>query len=543
MTTAAAQVARAAALPPDAGPWQRLGHAVAALTGWRRFGLAALLGTLGAAALPPVYAFPLLPVALTGLIWLIDGSRRSRGAFAVGWWFGFGHFVAGLYWVSEALLVEPDKFAWLIPFAVSCIPAYLGLYTGAVALIVHRTGVRGWRRIVMFAAAWAAMEWLRGVLLTGFPWNPLAITLGFSDAAIQLAAVFGEYGLSFVVALICAAPAVLADLPPARRWHTVGFAVALLAALWSGGGLRLSSANPATVPGVVLRMVQGDIPQQLKWDPALRDRNLARYLRLSLTPSGPAGAPTDLIWPEAAVPVLFDQDAPRRRAAASVVPKGGLLLTGAIRTTAQGVRPFRAWNSLEVIDSAARIVASYDKFHLVPFGEYLPLRPLLGWIGLEAVAADRADFTPGPGPRTLTLPGLPPASPLICYEAIFPGAVTDPAHRPGWLLNVTNDAWFGTSAGPYQHFAIARLRAVEEGLPLVRAANTGISAVVDSYGRVTARLGLGREGVLDAALPAALRPTPFARFGEGPLAVLLIVAGGVAWIGRRSASQAARDRR
>jgi len=524
MTGTAVPAARAAAMPSRVGPWQRLGGAVAALAGWRRHGLAVVLGALAAAALPPVYAFPLLPVALAGLVWLIDGSRSSRAAFAVGWWFGFGHFVAGLYWVSEALLVEPEKFAWLIPFAVSGIPAYLGLFTGVVALVVRLTGVRGWRRIAVFAASWTAMEWLRGALLTGFPWNPLGIALGFSDAAIQLAAALGEYGLSFVVALACAAPAALADPPAPHRWRTVAFAALLLAAVWSAGALRLSSAGSATVPGIVLRIVQGDIAQQLKWEPGMRDRHLARYLRLSLMPAGPAGAPTHLIWPETAVPVLFDYDAVRRRAAAAVVPKGGLLITGAIRTTAPGTQPFVAWNSLEAIDGAARIVATYDKFHLVPFGEYLPLRGLIGWIGLEAVAADRADFTAGPGPRTLTLPGLPPASPLICYEAVFPGDVTDAARRPGWLLNVTNDAWFGSSAGPHQHFAIARLRAVEEGLPLVRAANTGISAVVDSYGRITARLGLGREGVLDSPLPAALPPTLFARFGEGPLAGLLLLA-------------------
>jgi len=534
MTGAVASAARTSAAPAAAGPWQRLGGAVAALTGWRRYGLAALLGALGAAALPPVHALPLLPVALTGLIWLIDGSRRPRAAFAAGWWFGFGHFVAGLYWVSEALLVEPDKFAWLIPFAVSGIPAYLGLYTGAVALVMHRTRVRGWRRVAVFAASWTALEWLRGILFTGFPWNPLGLALGISDAAVQLAAVFGEYGLSFVAAFVFAAPAVLADPPAPQRWRMVGIAALLLVATWAGGALRLASAGDASVPGIVLRIVQGDIAQQMKWDPAMRDRHLARYLGLSRTPPGPAGAPTHLIWPETAVPVLFDHDAARRQAAASIVPKGGLLLTGAIRTTVPGTRPFMAWNSLEAIDGAAQIVASYDKFHLVPFGEYLPLRPLIGWIGLEAVAADRADFTAGPGPRTLVLPGLPLASPLICYEAIFPGDVTDPARRPGWLLNVTNDAWFGNSAGPYQHFAIARLRAVEEGLPLVRAANTGISAVVDGYGRVTARLGLGREGVLDAALPAALAPTPFARFGEVPLAGLLIVVFAVGCLSGRS---------
>jgi apolipoprotein N-acyltransferase len=506
------------------GSWQRLGVALSRLAGWRRLGLSAALGVLAAAALPPVHALPVLPIAFAGLLWLLDGCSTRRGAFALGWSFGFGHFVAGLYWVSESLLIEPEKFAWLIPFAVSCIPAYLALYTGAVTLLVHLSAARGVRRVLVFAAAWAAMEWLRGVLFTGFPWNPLALSLTVSDAAVQLAAVLGVFGLSFVLALVAAAPSVLATPAGAPRWTVVGAAALLLAAVWAGGALRLAAAPSAAVPGVVLRVVQGNIAQRIKWLPGLRDRHLARYLRLSTAPDGTAGKPTHLIWPETAVPVIVARDEVRRRLMGSVTPADGLLFTGTLRTGAEAARPFRVWNSMQVVDATGRLRATYDKFHLVPFGEYVPLRGLLGRLGLEAVAAERADFTAGPGPRTLRLAGLPPVSPLICYEAIFPSAVADARDRPGWLLNLTNDAWFGMSAGPYQHFASARLRAVEEGLPLVRAANTGISGVVDGYGRVTAWLGLGRTGVLDAPLPAALAATPFSRFGHAPLALVLAVA-------------------
>ena len=234
------------------------------------------------------------------------------------------------------------------------------------------------------------------------------------------------------------------------------------------------------------------------------------------------------------MPYLLARAPDLRRALARIVPPGGLVIAGALRATPASAQPFRVWNSLQAIDDAGRIVASYDKSRLVPFGEYVPLRSILG---MAKLTVGDTDFSAGPGPRTLRLAGLPPVSPLICYEAIFPGKVADPGDRPGWLLNVTNDAWFGASSGPYQHFASARIRAIEEGVPLVRAANSGVSGVVDAYGRITARLGLGVEGVLDSALPRALpEPTPFAAWGHLPVAILLALttaAGLVA--GRRAA--------
>jgi apolipoprotein N-acyltransferase len=275
------------------------------------------------------------------------------------------------------------------------------------------------------------------------------------------------------------------------------------------------------VPGARLRLVQGDIAQTLKWQPEQRARWFRRYLELSARPADHIKA---IIWPESATPYPLDREPEARRLIARVVPPGGLLLTGSARFDLES-KPPRAWNSLFALDDTGRILAVYDKHELVPFGEFLPFRTVLGRLGLEKLTQGSIDFQPGPGRVTLTLPGLPPFSPLICYEAIFPGRVVDPHARPDWLLNVTNDAWFGRSSGPYQHLAMARFRAIEEGLPLVRAANTGISVVVDPYGRVQARLDLDVTGVLDAALPAPLPEPPFARLGLWPVAVAACLAG------------------
>jgi apolipoprotein N-acyltransferase len=299
-----------------------------------------------------------------------------------------------------------------------------------------------------------------------------------------------------------------------------------------GGAFRVASApeaGQAMVPGVRLRLVQANIDQRLKWEEAERVNTLRKYLALS---SQPGAAPvTHIVWPETALPYFLATEPELLRIVAQVVPPGGLLLTGAVRVDPPGALPSRVWNSVHAIDARGRVVATFDKYHLVPFGEYVPLR---GILPIDKITPGASDFSAGPGPATLALPGLPPASPLVCYEAIFPGAVTARGgQRPGWLLNVTNDAWFGDSAGPHQHFASARLRAVEEGLPLVRAANTGISAVIDPYGRVLASLPLGREGVLDAGLPDALAATPFARFGNAVLLVLLAAALGAIAVLRR----------
>jgi len=487
----------------------RLAARLAALTGWRRAAMAAALGAVGAAALPPVYFVPALVVAFVGLLWLIDGTPGVRAAFATGWWFGFGHFLAGLYWIANALMTDPARYGWLVAPAVLGVSAALAVYVALVAALV-RLAPAGLGRTLALALAWAGAEWLRGILFTGFPWNLVAYSWAAWAAPMQAAALIGPFGLGLLTVLAAALPA---DLARGGRLGSV-VAAALVALLISGGALRLAGATDATVAGVVLRLVQPNVAQNHKWRPKLREALFRRHLALSVG----TGKATTVIWPETAVPFFLAEEPARRRAIAAVTPPGGLVITGTIRRELPAGGGVRLFNSVEAIDDRGAVVGVYDKAHLVPFGEYVPLRTLLP---ITKITAGTIDFSAGPGPRTLDLPGLPPVSPLICYEAIFPAGVVDPEKRPQWLLNVTNDAWFGTSSGPYQHFAAALMRTVEQGLPLARAANTGISAVVDAYGRIVARLGLGEGGAIEAPLPVALAPTPYARWGETAFAALL----------------------
>jgi apolipoprotein N-acyltransferase len=485
-----------------------------------------LCGAAAAAALPPLHLLPFLLIAFTGLVWLLDGAGPGaagrRQAALIGWSFGFGHMAAGLYWVGIAFLVDAPRFGVIMPFAVAGLAAGMAIFPALAVWAAAAAGGRGPARVVALATTWLLAEWLRSWLFTGFPWNLLGTVWSFSPEMLQLAAAAGVWGLSWMTVLAAAAPALLAA-PGGRGHRAAALMFVLLPALvWAGGAARLASAPPpgtAVAPDVRLRLVQASIPQSLKWVPELRRRHVDEQMRLSQRP-GPAPV-THLIWPETAVPALLTQDPDLRRTLAAIIPPDGLLITGAPRVS-ENSDDARLWNSLQALDARGDIVATYDKHHLVPFGEYTPWRWLLGAMKLTVGSTD---FSAGPGPVRLSLPGLPAASPLICYEIIFPSQVVAPGVRPGWLLNVTNDSWFGLSSGPYQHFASARVRAVEEGLPLIRAASSGISAVVDPYGRVSGRLGLNQIGVLDAALPLPIpRVTLYARLGNRVILLLVLVS-------------------
>ncbi len=502
------------------------------------------LGAAVALALPPTNLWPCL-LGFAGLLHLLRHAGRPRRALLLGWCFGFGHFLLGLYWIAIAFFTDAERFGLLAIPAVVLLCAGLALYPALAAVLValHR-----WRSTsaaaLALVLAWLLTEWLRGHLLFGgFPWNLIGYTFADWAGPSQLAALTGIWGLSLLAVLVGALPAALLEPGPSARWPAPAAAGLLLALIWLGGTLRLQEAGTPPVTDVQLRLVQGNVAQSDKWQPELRARWFAHYLELSARPA--PGARPDrksvVIWPESAAPYPLDREPEARRMIARVVPPGGLLLTGGTRFDLAS-QPPRAWNSLFALDDSGRILAVYDKSNLVPFGEFLPFRSVLGRLGLEKLTQGSIDFQRGPGRQTLALPGLPPFSPLICYEAIFPGGVVDPRARPAWLLNITNDAWFGRSSGPYQHLAMARMRAIEEGLPLVRAANTGISAVVDPWGRIQARLGLDETGVLDAALPAPLPvPPPFARFGLGPVAALAALAGLLMLALERRPRRAARE--
>jgi len=498
------------------------------LDGWRRRGAAFALGALAVLALPPFHAVPVLAVSFSGLAWLALGdaggeSRPHRRAFADGWWFGAGFFSLGLYWLSNALLVDATRFAWMIPFAFFGFGFGLGLFSGAAtlsaAVLCRRLAARAWARPLWLAAAWVLMEWLRGIVLTGFPWNLIGTVWMFSDAMIQPAAWGGVHLLSLLTVALAALPAWMGWRDDGRGRGPIAAVLAAGIVLWFGAGWArialLDAEAERTVSGAVLRLVQPAIPQNLKWDPAERRGHVVAQVDLSRAAAGspPTPRPTHVIWAETAAPFYLEREPGLRGFLAQAVPPKGALITGAPRLASAPGQPARLRNSLHVLDETGAILATYDKAHLVPFGEYVPLRDWIpAWI--VKITYGEAEFSPGLRLAPLPVPGLPAASPLICYEAIFEGRVVPAAGaRPGWLLNLTNDAWYGMSPGPYQHFAAARLRAVEEGLPLVRVANNGISAIVDSLGRVRVRLGLGERGAVDGPLPAALSPPPFAGLG------------------------------
>ena len=473
------------------------------------------LGLLSAMALPPVHAAPVLLLAVPGLLALLGAARSWRGAAARGFAWGFGHHLGGLYWVTEALLTDPTRWWWLVPLAAPALATVTALYAVPPAVVAHRLPP-GWRRMVGFAATWTLAEMLRGVLFTGFPWNPLGSAWAFAALPIQAAAVVGVHGLSLLTLLIAGLPAVASR----RAWAVGGAGMLVLATF---GAWRLSGPEPARPP-VRLVLVQAGVAQAEKWREDQRVNILRRYLDLTATATKgmPAGTSVAVIWPETATQFLLAQDPEAQRLVAAALPLGATLLAGTVRAEwGANERPARLWNSLIALDATGETRAVYDKSHLVPFGEYMPLGGLLP----IRIAAGGMDFSAGPGPVGLSAPGLPLFGALICYEVIFPAAVT-PAPRPAWLVNITNDAWFGRSAGPWQHLAAARLRAVEEGLPLARAAQTGISAVFDARGRRLALLALGEVGTLTADLPAAVPPTPFARLGHSiPTGLALVVLG------------------
>ena len=509
-----------------------LARMVGAATGWRRSALAAALGAVSATALPPGHALPLLLISFTGLVWLIHASRSPWRAALAGWWFGFAHFLIGLYWIGAAFLTDPSRFGWLMAPAVIGLSAFFALFPALAAFAVrlNRLPIAG--RVLAFAVAWTAVEWLRGNILSGFPMNLMGTVWMPSLGMIQSTAWFGVYGLSFLTVLAAAAPASLAvpraDEHSGRRpWLLPAAAFALLAIIWVGGQVRLALAPDLVPTGVNLRLVQANVDQSRKWEDGAREAALAQHVILSHEPGFDEAE--IVIWPEAAATFFLDESRTLMDFVSRAAPPGGHVITGAPRRTRSAGRTIAYWNSLHALAPGGNVIASYDKHHLVPFGEYMPLRAI---INLRVLTFGAVDSSPGPGPRTLRLPNVPPFSPLICYEAVFPGEVVAgaaaPNERPQWLLNVTNDAWFGQTAGPHQHFQAARLRAVEEGMPLVRAANTGISAVVDSFGRVVGQLGLGEAGVLDAPLPPALpTQTPMARLGGWTLAILLLLAAAV----------------
>ena len=463
---------------------------LAGLRGRRQLLAAVLLGVLSALALPPLHALPALLVAFPGLLALMRSARPGR-AFWLGCCFAMGHHVVGLYWITEAILFDADRFWWLVPFAVPFLSSVLAPFFG-IPCAVASLRPPGWSRVLVLAGSWTLMSLLQQFTATGFPWNVFGSVWGvpgvIGDVMIQPAALVGVHGLTLATLLLACTPAL------GRRAMAGGLAVLVL---WGGFGLWRLAQPAGAAPGLAVVLVQGNVAQGQKSSRAFAVDMFDRHL--ALTAQGvarAAGRPTLVVWPETASPFLVQSDAAARAAIAEVAR--GPAMIGSIRFDDQG----RPRNSLVAIDGPGPAVAIYDKWHLVPFGEYIP-----DWVPVPLKLLPGEGLAKGIGPSTLRLGNVPPAGALICYEAIFPGFVVDEADRPAWMVNITNDAWFGNSSGPRQHLAAVRMRAVEEGLPVMRAANTGISAGFDAYGRELGRLGMGEQGVLVIELPGFLPPT------------------------------------
>lgn len=491
--------------------------------------LAFLLGGISALGFAPIFLLPASAIGFAGFAMLLASAGR-KSALGLGWLFGFGQFVVGLNWITESFRFAGDGIALFAWPAIIGLSAFLALFPAAASLAARWVGSSRGGTILALPAAWTLMEAARGTLFTGFPWNLSAYVWGISDETMQAASVFGSYGLGLMTVTLFTAPLLLwrRDLP----WTSSAAAIVVMATgaamVWGLGSARLSYAVDDEVPDVQLRLVQGNIPQDQKWDPIASRGILDRYVALSRQAA--MRQPTHVIWPETALPVQFGDEPELAKRLADAVPAGKLLF-GAVRQAAGQPDGHPALlNSLLVLDGEGKLLGAYDKQRLVPFGEYMPFSQVLP---LEKMTEGTIDFMPGRGPKTLDVPGLPRFRAMICYEAIFP--TPDRSSNEAWILNVTNDAWFGTSSGPYQHVLAARFRAVERGVPLIRAANSGISAVVDPYGRVLASLGIGRTGVLDTALPAALpEGTFYSWWGEVPSAVVAALLIGLAAARRRA---------
>ncbi|MFQ5621842.1 MAG: apolipoprotein N-acyltransferase [Paracoccaceae bacterium] len=488
---------------------RRLPRVCGGLRGWQRYACATAAGAATALSQAP-YSLPLFVfLAWPVLVWLVNGAESARAGAVVGLAAGSGFFLVSLSWIVEPFMVDAARDGWMAPFAIALLAFGLALFWAAPFALARRVWPGIGSGLVILAGTMALGEYARAHLFTGFPWSMIAY--GWSASPVlQTVSVFGPYALGFLTLFAAGLPAMMRPVPFLA-------AVALLGAGWSFGMQRLALPVPERPDGFTVRIVQPNAEQHLKWRSDMQRTFFRRQLDLSAA-EGPRDA---VIWTEAAVP-FFLEDRPDLRLA-MVAAAQAPVIVGARQVVWHGEQ--RNWyNVLSLLNEEGEIAATYQKSHLAPFGEYMPFPALFRGTGIEALAARATGgFSAGPGPHLVQDSEVPPFLPLICYEAIFPHAIFAPEGRPDWLVLVTNDAWFGTFSGPYQHLAQARSRAIEQGLPMARAANTGISAMIDPLGRVTASLGLGEAGKVDAVLPASLPPPLYARLGDPPIIALILL--------------------
>jgi apolipoprotein N-acyltransferase len=500
---------------------------------WAPTVLAIAAGLLAAVAQPPWGVLPgLLGYGL--MFRLVDsasGPQPLRSAFFRGWLIGVAYFIVSLWWISQPFRVDAKEQGWMAPFADPVVSMFMALFWGAASALYRRFAIRGALRALFFAGCLSLFEWLRGHILTGFPWDLPGETWRAGSEVSQVAALVGAYGLTFVTVAGAAALFVAAEGRRGARLAAAAVVGLIVLAGWGDWRLHHALATSPTAP--LVRIVQPDVRQETKYDDDMFANIVQRYVALTGRPS--ASPPQVVIWPEGAIPAaLEDYLAPgawSRAAIEGALRPGQTLILGGYRFVIAPNGSWKAFNSLAAFRNGPdglQAEALYDKYRLVPFGEFMPMEELAGLIGFKQLVHVGDGFTPGPAPTPRRLAGLPPTQPLICYEDMFPGFTRAGAqaagYRPAWIVNISNDAWFGTASGPRQHVNMAAYRAIEEGLPIARATPTGISGMIDAYGRMAPGQSLGEHvvGVLDARLPPALPPTLYDEVGDG--AFFLFVA-------------------
>lgn len=485
-------------------------HALAPYQAWI---VLAGLGLFSGLSASPIHFFPSLVAGLTGLVWMLDRSMEMKRPALSGFWrsflFAWAYLGIGVFWVAFAFWNRGGIYVFFGPLVAIGGGAFLAAFWGVAGAVYAKLNLRGPVRILGFAVLFLAAEAAKGLPFTQFPWNLPAHVFPAGGAVSQSAAWFGAWGLSFLVLLLFASPAALAGRGgEVQRRLPVMISLLVLAALYAGGTLRLGQAEVTYQPDVVFRLVNVDIDQQEKWAPGGEDIVRARYLEL--TASDGIDDVTHVIWPEGALPLFLIEDSASISALTEILTQDQVLLAGTPRRERAvdgGVRYYNALVAIRFAEDRPRVLGLYDKVLLVPFGEFIPLGEVISSFGVRSLQESVEGYSHGSEFITLDDTGAPPFFPMICYEAVFTGIVEQVAVRPDWILNISNDAWFGPTAGPRQHLNSTRYRAIETGLPIIRSASRGFSGVVDTYGRMPVRIDRRYNGITDVRLPTPGAPT------------------------------------
>lgn len=511
--------------------------------GWRRGVILFAAGLIAGLSVAPLFILPALFVAFPIWVWALDGAETTKGwgrvfgpAFRIGFFFALGYFLVALHWLGAAFFVDGGVMLALMPFAIFILASVMALFWGLASAAAHFVWSGSALRVLALATSLSVAEFARGHMFTGFPFDLVGYALTANDQMMQAASLIGVYGLTFVALIIAMTPALIwpaEERPLSERLAPFFGALALIAAQVGFGQYRLQNTAILTRADVHVRLIQPNIDQAQKWQADNREFTVDRLISLSQTRLDPTdnglADVSILVWPEAALPFFLSEYPESLARFARMLPPGTLLLTGAPRRDDIAAADF---NSLLAINAEGEVIAAYDKQHLVPVGEFLPFKSLFASFGLSQFVPGLTGWTHGTTPRLMIPEGNPPFLALICYEALFSGDLGPGTDQAQYIVNITNDGWFAGSIGPQQHFHHARLRAVETGLPLLRVANSGITALIDPLGQVLGRITPDEMGILDGDLPERLSPPLFARWSHWPLLFALLISAGLVLVQR-----------